>query len=136
MDLVATTDTGRAADDDLTNLDNGATDRALEFVVRGVENGSVVQVFADGTWVGDTIADGDTVTIRTTGASKLADGLHAIRATQTPESYEIESGPSVALTITVDTTPPAGFDSSPPSEARFGELWTTTRTAQTKACRA
>jgi hypothetical protein len=105
-DLVASSDTGISAADNLTNRDNGAAGRTLQFDVSGTVAGAIVSVFADGVPVGTATASGTTTTVTTNGAVDLADGTHAFTAQQTA-SGSLPSGVSSALTVTVDTVAPA-----------------------------
>lgn len=129
VDLLASSDTGDSSTDNVTNLDNTAG-RELRFRVHGVMAGATVSLFADGVMIGQAAATSDSVVIVTHGAYTLVDGSHAITAVQgfynTPvdignsdDVVTLESAPSAALTVTVDTTPPT-FTTSPILHAHSG----------------
>ena len=63
-------------------------------------------IYADGTAIGSATAAGTSTTVFTNGSRDLADGAHSITARET-QSGKDDSGYSPALTITVDTVPPA-----------------------------
>ncbi len=111
-DLLASTDTGSAADDDLTNRNNTDADTTLAFTVGDTLEGATVRLYADdGTispiLIGQATASGPTTTITTDAATTLADGAWTITATQQhPAFLPLESAISAGLTVTIDTTPP------------------------------
>jgi len=105
VDLLAPTDTGASATDDVTNLDNHDAASALQFEVAGTVGGATVRVYADGIEIGTAVAGAATTTVITNGAVDLADTSHVITATQT-ETGKSTSAPSAALSITVDTVAP------------------------------
>jgi hypothetical protein len=106
VDLQASSDTGQLASDEITRLNNAAPSDRLGFDVSGVAAGDTVRLFADGTMVGQAVAAGATVTVLTDGSTVLSEGSHLITATRT-SSGELESTPSGALTIWVDTVAPS-----------------------------
>ncbi len=112
VDLLAGSDSGVSDADNITNL------TTLGFQVSGVQSGAVVTLFAGATEVGSATASGSTVVINTTNAAAFTDGVHAITARQTIGGAQ--SGPSAALSVTIDTTAPAAFTSTPPTEIPGG----------------
>ncbi len=105
VDLLPGSDSGILDDDDLTNLDNSAVEKALQFEVAGTVAGATVTLYADGTAIGSTTATGDTTTVTTNGTYDLTDGSRAITARQT-ESGGTQSGNSPSLAVTIDTARP------------------------------
>ncbi len=92
-------DTGSDTSDEITN------DNTLNFIGTAVAN-STVELFVDGTSIGTTTSDGaGDFTFDHTGTS-LSDGVKAITA-KTSDASGNQSVASAALSITVDTTPPA-----------------------------
>ncbi len=104
--LDAAYDTGRLATDGVTNLNNSSAIKRLQFTVPGTISGALVEVLADGIVIGSAIAAGSSTTVLTNGTTTLVDGARAITARQTEPSKSV-SGGSSALTITIDTSPPA-----------------------------
>ncbi len=105
VDLLAASDTGLAATDDITRLANGAPATALALNVGGTAAGATVRVYADGAPIGSAVAAGATTTVTTDGTTTLVDGARVITATQTEPGMD-ESPASPALTVTIDTTAP------------------------------
>ncbi|MEZ0264260.1 MAG: beta strand repeat-containing protein, partial [Phycisphaerae bacterium] len=101
-DLLAASDTGVSATDDLTRLDNGAPGRALQFMVPGTIPGATVELFVGGVLIGSAVAIGTSTLVTTDGATVLADGAHAITARQTPAGGTA-SPASDAMGLTVKT---------------------------------
>ncbi len=62
------------------------------------------------------------VTITTSGLASLGDGTYNVTATQVVSS--VESNASAALSVTLDTTAPPVFTSTPPMTAAIGDLLT------------
>ena len=106
VDLLPASDTGVSSTDDLTNLDNSASGKTLQFAVSGTISGATVTIYADATASGSATASGTTTTVTTDGAHDLPDGARSITARQT-EPGKTESPDSPALAITVDTVAPA-----------------------------
>ncbi|MHB9048779.1 MAG: Ig-like domain-containing protein [Pirellulales bacterium] len=104
-DLLAASDAGISSTDDLTNLDNSQPGKALAFTVGNTLAGATVTIFADGTAIGNAVAEGATTTVTTSGGFDLADGPHSITARQTPLG-KAESPESAALSVTIDTVSP------------------------------
>ena len=107
-DLMPDSDTGTSDSDDLTNRDNSAGDRTLQFQVAGTVAGKIVTIYADGQEIGSQTAAGDTTVVTTHGTHDMIDGGYAITARQAEPGQAI-SPVSAALAITVDTEAPA-FD--------------------------
>jgi large repetitive protein len=116
IDLLAVTDSGNGTDN-ITNFNNSAADRALQFQVSGVVDGATVRLFADGVLIAQATASGG-ATITTNGAATLTDGVHSIIATQ--EVDGVEGPTSASLSITIDTTPAGAFSSTAPTGAIVG----------------
>jgi cyclophilin family peptidyl-prolyl cis-trans isomerase len=113
IDLLAATDSGNNTDN-ITNFNNSAANRALQFRVSGVVDGATVRVFADGVLIGQGTANAG-ATITTNGTTTLTNGAHSIIATQEVEGVQ---GPaSTSLSITIDATPPGEFTSVAPTGA-------------------
>ena len=125
--LISSYDAGSSDSDAITNLDNSAAGQVLGFEIEGVEIGALVQLYADGQFIGETTAAGTTVTIVTYGTYTLSEGTHEITVKQTMEDQDVlvgnldttvdlESELSSALTLTVDTVLPE-ITSSPVTTA-------------------
>ncbi|MHB1034193.1 MAG: Ig-like domain-containing protein [Pirellulales bacterium] len=104
-ELVAASDTGVSSTDRLTNLDNSAPDKAIQFLVGNTTAGATVTIYADGVAIGTAIAHGPTTTVTTNGRYDLADGTHVFAATQTRPAGP-ESTKAATVRITVDTVGP------------------------------
>ncbi len=111
-----------ASDSGYLNTDNLTRTNSLSFDVLGVTNGAVVKLYRGTTLLGSATATGSTVTITTTGLASLGDGTYNITATQTVSG--MESVASTALAVTLDTTAPPIFTSTPPTVAPVGTLLT------------
>jgi len=122
IDLVAATDSGAAANDDLTNFNNSSAELALQIYVTGGQTGAEIRVYADDVLIGSGYA-ASPVTVTTDGVTLLADGEHTLTATQVLHGFE--SAPSADLVVTIDTVPPAEFETDPPAPdvARPDELY-------------
>ncbi len=126
VSLLSTSDTGGSDSDAVTNLDNSAG-KTLTFEIEGVTLNSLVQLYADGTLIGQTTAAGTTVNVVTNGTTHLTDGAHQFTVKQTlannpvavgnlNTTVDLVSGLSSPLAVTIDTTPPV-FTSSPVTTA-------------------
>ncbi len=115
VSLLPTSNSGASNSDDVTNLNNAAG-AELQFQVDGVLDGALVELFADGTLVGQTTATGTSVVIATSGATTLTDGIHAISARQTLSDQAVHVGnldtttdlvsqTGAPLSIRIDTAP-------------------------------
>jgi VCBS repeat-containing protein len=114
VDLVAASDAGFSDSDNLTNV------TLPQFNITGVTSGAVVKLYNGATVIGQATASGTSVLI--TATSALAQGAHNITASQTIGGTE--SAKSTALAVTVDTTVPGFFVSSPSGQANVGVPYT------------
>ncbi len=105
VDLLASSDSGISATDDLTNLDNSEPAKTLQFEVGGTVVGATVTVYADGVTIGSAMAIAGTTTVITDGTYDLADGSYSITARQIVPG-EVQSYDSPALSVTIDTAAP------------------------------
>ncbi|MEX2173763.1 MAG: Ig-like domain-containing protein [Pirellulaceae bacterium] len=112
VDLLPASDTGSSDSDNITNAGT------LQMQVQGVANGATVKLYRGDTFVTQAVATGTTVTLSVPGFDDLADGVYSFRATQTLGSAESDVSP--ARDVTLDTTPPAAFTSTAPTEALVG----------------
>ncbi|MHB9045519.1 MAG: Ig-like domain-containing protein [Pirellulales bacterium] len=103
-DLLAVSDSGVSSTDNLTHLDNRASENRLQFAVGNTVAGATVTLYADGRAIGSALAESTTTTITTNGTYDLVDGLHAITARQEVPG-RLESSDSAALTLSIDTAP-------------------------------
>ncbi|MCS7033617.1 MAG: M12 family metallo-peptidase [Phycisphaerae bacterium] len=104
-DLDAGSDTGVSSTDNITRRNNSSPANALTFNVPGTIAGALVQVYADGTLIGQATATGATTVVTTNGTTALADGLRNITARQT-EPGKLQSPDSIGLGVTIDTVAP------------------------------
>jgi VCBS repeat-containing protein len=112
IDLASASDTGFSPTDNVTNANS------LQMSVSGVTSGALVQIKRAGEVVASGTASGSTITLTVGSFHDLGDGTHTFQATQTVSGQE--SALSAPLNITLDTTPPDDFTSTPPSEATVG----------------
>lgn len=121
VDLVAVADSGASSTDNLTkfNNTNGAT---LIFQVSGVTIGAEVRIYAGDVLIGTATAATTQITVTTDGTTQLADGSHEITATQVVGGEESAASP--ALTITIDSIPPAAITTTAPNTAQVGVAYT------------
>lgn len=120
LDLAGASDSGASSTDNITNFNNSATGRAMQFTVTGVVDGALVRILSDGTTIGQaTVPAGSngTITVTTNGTTTVADGTHSIVATQ--ELRGVQSTATASLGITIDTAGPQ-FTSTPPTTANVG----------------
>jgi cyclophilin family peptidyl-prolyl cis-trans isomerase len=116
-DLVAAFDTGSDSADDITSNNNSSAGTVLQFTVGNVIDGALVRLLAGNQEIGQTVASGNQVTITTTGAVGLLDGVNSIKAIQVVDGGD--SLPGGTLAVTVDTAVDA-FNSTPPPTATIG----------------
>ncbi len=114
VDLASGSDSGISNSDNITNLTN------LQFVVSNVTDGALVELFADGTKIGEGTADGTSITITTASLSAQGDGDYEITARQTFDGETSEE--SDVLVVTLDQTDPGNLLSTPPTDAMSGVL--------------
>jgi cyclophilin family peptidyl-prolyl cis-trans isomerase len=131
IQLLADSDTGSSNSDKVTSLNN-TTGKTLVFQVGGVALGATVQIYSDGTLIGETTtaATSTSFTITTNGSVTLTDGAHAITVKQTMKNKAVNVGnlstttdlasvASTALTLNVDTIQPV-FSFTPIKTASVG----------------
>jgi ELWxxDGT repeat protein len=104
-DLLDATDSGTSSSDDLTNRDNSAADRTLQFSVANTIPDATVMIYADGVAIGSAVATGTTTVVTTDGVVDVADGVRSIAARQT-EPGSSESASSEDLSVTIETAGP------------------------------
>jgi hypothetical protein len=97
--LSASSDSGTSQSDGITNVSQPT------FIGSVAVTSAAVKLFADGNVIGTGTAAGGTYSI--TASSKLADGQHLITVVVTDAATGLESAPSSALRITIDTVAPA-----------------------------
>ncbi|MEX2187538.1 MAG: Ig-like domain-containing protein [Pirellulales bacterium] len=114
VDLDGTSDAGFSSTDNLTNA------TLPKFNISGVTSGAIIKLYTGATLIGQGTATGTTISITATTA--LAEGTHGITASQTIGG--VESAKSPALSVTIDTTGPGFFVSSPAGQANVGVLYT------------
>jgi len=108
VDLVPASDTGFKNNDNITNLDNSAANKKLQFSVTGTVSGAKVTVYGSyGTALGSAVATGSTTLVTTSGNSDLPDGPKVITARQT-EPGKLLSNDSPGLSVNIDTAAPTG----------------------------
>jgi len=105
LDLLAVSDTGVDETDNITNLDNSAPGKILQFEVFGTVTGARVALYIGATEIGSGWAAGATTVVSTNGTLGLTNSAHPIVARQT-EPGKLESFDSPLLTLTVDAVPP------------------------------
>jgi cyclophilin family peptidyl-prolyl cis-trans isomerase len=120
LNLADATDSGFSPTDNLTNFNNSAADKKLQFRVGGIQSGATVRIYADGNLIGEGTGSGE-VLVTTNGTTALIDGSHSITAVQVVNG--LPGGASSTLTISVDTTTSA-FTSTPPTQAKVGTALT------------
>lgn len=116
IDLLAVSDSGDSNTDNITNAGT------LQFTVSGVSSGALVKIMKGTNVLAQGTATGTTINLSTTNLGLLGDGVHGLTATQTLN--DVESAASPVLNVTLDTTPPAAFTSTPPTEADVNVLLT------------
>jgi len=132
LNLTPGCDTGASAADRRTSRNN-TPGRLLEFEITGVVPGAEVTLLADGVAIGKAVAGASSVRITTNGTRPLADGPHAITATQAlwgvpvdvgnrHTTADLASGPGAPLEIVVDTAAPT-FTSQPVTHAAVGIVY-------------
>jgi hypothetical protein len=114
LDLLAASDTGASATDNVTRFDNRSPDTALSVRVEGVTPGGIVRLWADDQPIGQAVASAENVVINTDGVTALGEGATALTVTQ--EVDGLLSDASASLNLVIDTTM-GEFLSSPPIAA-------------------
>jgi cyclophilin family peptidyl-prolyl cis-trans isomerase len=118
--LLAASDSGASNSDGITNRNN-STGKTLQFQVDGADAGMGVQVFADGTLIGQATVSGTSVVVTTNGTSVLTDGTHSITVKELLNNTTVAS--TAAISVTVDTTSPT-FNFTPVRIAPVGVAYT------------
>ncbi len=113
LDLLDASDSNLPTDN-VTNVTN------LQFRVSNVTTGATVQILRGNTVIGQGTANGTTIDITTNNLATLGDGVYSLTAVQILNSVAGEL--SDALQVTLDTTPPAAFTSTPPTTAITGHF--------------
>ncbi len=132
VDLLSTSDTGDNASDNIT-AQNNSSGKLLGFLVHGTVAGATVMLYADGQFVGQSLASGSTTLVSTTGSSALSDGAHSFTVRQVLLDVDLDTGTrnetvdlaselSSPLSVTVDTVAPQ-FTSTAPTDATAGILY-------------
>jgi cyclophilin family peptidyl-prolyl cis-trans isomerase len=116
IDLVAGSDSGDSNSDNITNA------ASLQFTVSGVTNGALVKLMKGTNVLAQGTATGTTINLNIANSSTLGEGVHGLTATQTVNNTESQASP--VLNITLDTTAPGQFTSTPPTEADTNVLLT------------
>lgn len=112
VDLLASSDSGLLADDNITNV----TD--LQFEVAGLTDGAVAVVLADGVEIGREVASGESVIVTTSNLSALGSDTYSITA-----AIEIDGQLSLqtpAIRVTLDQIDPATVSNQAPADAFVG----------------
>jgi len=120
IDLLAASDTGVSGTDNVTRLNNANAGATLQFQINGVLPGAIVKLFDGALQIGQATvpAGAASVTLTTSGANSLANGVHNLTATQTLSNLAwalgnrsgtvtLASLASAAIAVTVDTTAPS-----------------------------
>ncbi len=121
IDLLAESDHGAADDDDITNLNNDSSASVLQFRLTGIATTGEVLLFASGTLIGSTMADGSEIVLTTDGQTTVPDGSHEITAVQRFQG--VESAASSPLVLQIDSQPPSPMNPIPLLEARVEQLF-------------
>ena len=113
IDLLVASDTGFSNSDNITNASS------LQFTITGVTSGAVVKLKKDGQVLAEGTASGTSINLTIANSATLGEGTHSLQATQTVNNQE--SNVSTPLSVTIDTTPPGEFTSTPPTEATVAQ---------------
>jgi len=113
LDLLDSSDSNLPTDN-VTNVTN------LQFRVTNVTTGATVQILHGNTVIGQGTANGTTIDITTNNLATLGDGVYPLTAVQIVDSVAGELSDPVVVTL--DTTPPPAFTSTPPTSAIVGHL--------------
>lgn len=115
LDLLEASDSNIPSDN-VTNITN------LQFRVSNVTTGATVQILRGETVIGQGTANGSTIDITTNNLAALGDGVYALTAVQVVGGAR--SSTSTPVTVTLDTTPPPAFTSTPPTSGVTGQVLT------------
>ncbi len=113
LDLLDASDSNIPTDN-VTNVTN------LQFRVSNVTTGATVQILRGNTVIGQGTANGSTIDITTNNLASLGDGVYSLTAVQILNS--VAGTLSDAVQVTLDTTPPPAFTSTPPTTAVTGHF--------------
>jgi uncharacterized delta-60 repeat protein len=104
--LDPSSDTGVSSSDNITNLNNTTTAKALVFNVTGTVPGATVSLYVGGKLLGSTVATGTTTQVVTNGSIRLglSNILEQISAVQTVPGDT--DSPSVTAFVAIDAYPP------------------------------
>lgn len=102
--------------DNVTNLTN------LQFRVSNVTTGATVQILRGETVIGQGTANGSTIDITTNNLAALGDGVYSLTAVQVVGGAR--GSTSAPVSVTLDTTPPPAFTSTPPTSGVTGQFLT------------
>ena len=100
---------------------NASSESVLRFQATGIIVGAEVRLFSDGSPIGSAVAPSDVIAVPTDGATAISDGFHDITAIQIVDG--VESPPSPALQINIDTVPPEPISNSLPDFPQVGEFY-------------
>jgi cyclophilin family peptidyl-prolyl cis-trans isomerase len=115
LDLLEASDSN-VATDNVTNLTN------LQFRVSNVTTGATVRILRGETVLGQGTANGSTIDITTNNLAALGDGVYSLTAVQVVGGATSQA--SAPVTVTLDTTPPPAFTSTPPTTGVTGQFLT------------
>jgi cyclophilin family peptidyl-prolyl cis-trans isomerase len=115
LDLLAASDSNIATDN-VTNVTN------LQFRVSNVSTGGTVQILRGETVIGQGTANGSTIDITTNNLAALGDGVYSLTAVQVVGGARSQT--STPIVVTLDTTPPPAFTSTPPTIGVTGQFLT------------
>lgn len=113
LDLLDASDSNIPTDN-VTNITN------LQFRVSNVTTGATVQILWGNTVIGQGTANGSIIDITTNNLAALGDGVYSLQAVQIHNG--VAGTPSDALQVTLDTTPPPAFTSTPPTTGVTGHF--------------
>ncbi|MGH7177580.1 MAG: reprolysin-like metallopeptidase, partial [Tepidisphaeraceae bacterium] len=105
-DMVAASDTGSSASDNITNRNNSSAGTTLSFDIPNTVSGASVNLLFDGAVVASGVGNGGTLTLASDGVTTLSNNSHNVTARQTVTGQS-QSPDSVILGITVDTVAPS-----------------------------
>lgn len=111
LDLLEGSDSN-VPTDNITNVTN------MTFRVSNVVDGATVQILNNGSVIASGTASGTSIDLTTNALATIGDGSYTLTARQTVSNTE--SPTSAPLTVTLDTTPPGDFTSTPPTTATNG----------------
>lgn len=113
LDLLDISDSNIPTDN-VTNVTN------LQFRVSNVTLGATVQIKRGETVIGQGTAVGSTIDITTNNLASLGDGVYTLTAVQILDGEASQT--SAPITVSLDTTPPPAFTSTPPATGVTGQF--------------